>query len=139
VTFEDGLPLCLLPRESWQHVVACECGWSLATVDPLGNVRRCACNPRQLGNLFTSSLAFLWRESLRDFRSQAWNSAACNRCLAFARCGGGCAVSRYSEIGYAVDAFSDQFKPIVTPSADLRPRSRFRGQTVFSIAGDSSH
>lgn len=115
--FEDGLPLCLFPSEMWKHIHPCDCGWSLATVDPLGDVRRCACHSAVLGNLFTHDLTDLWSRGLADFRSADWMDPACTQCSLVDSCRGGCAVSAIRSEAHGPDVFARDFVPFL----DLRP------------------
>jgi radical SAM protein with 4Fe4S-binding SPASM domain len=111
-TFEDGFPLCLIEQADWEHVVPCECGTFLATVDPGGNVRRCACHPLMLGNLLETDLKTIWSDSLQEFRSLSWLNDACKSCTLLPQCRGGCAVSSSDcAKGFAPDIFQEQFVP----------------------------
>ncbi len=113
--FEDGFPLCLTDISNWEHIVPCECGTYLATVDPQGNVRHCACHPRTLGNILVDPLETIWNESesLKEFRSLEWLPQACKTCALRSCCRGGCSVSSAtSHEGFAPDAFADQFVPL---------------------------
>jgi len=112
IGFEDGLPLCLIPEEAWGYISACECGHTLATVDPSGNVRRCACHPQVLGNLLHVPLERIWRSKLAHFRSGDWLPPACSGCAVRSRCKGGCAVSAGTAEGYSSDVFSRMIRPI---------------------------
>jgi radical SAM protein with 4Fe4S-binding SPASM domain len=104
--YEDGFPLCLLDKEFWTYTIPCACGITSATIDPFGNFRRCACHPKQYGNILEASLRKLWSQALEEFRSLAWLSPACKECTLLSRCGGGCSVTLHSTIGHAVDHFS---------------------------------
>lgn len=113
IAFEDGLPLCLVAREKWNHIKPCECGHTLATVDPSGNVRRCACHPETIGNLLEVPIEQIWTDRLRQFRSGDWQSAACHTCSVFEQCRGGCAVSNAGSRGYSEDLFASMIRPIL--------------------------
>lgn len=131
--FEDGFPLCLTKQANWEHIVPCECGTFLATVDPQGNVRRCACHEKSLGNLFASDLATIWRETLSEYRSWNWLSEACQSCAVLAQCRGGCAVSAHDcADGFAPDVFSPYFVPI-KDLAVLPTRKGILGQQVITL------
>lgn len=113
VAFEDGFPLCLIDQSYWQHVVPCECGTFLATVDPQGNVRRCACHPHILGNLFKTELTEIWSHALETFRSLSWQDDSCKSCALFTQCRGGCPVSSpHNSQSFAPDVFHKQFVPL---------------------------
>jgi pyrroloquinoline quinone biosynthesis protein E len=115
-TFEDGFPLCLIEQADWEHVVPCECGTFLATVDPAGNVRRCACHPLVLGNLLETDLATIWSQSLQEFRSLSWLHESCQSCTLLQQCRGGCAVSSSDcARGFAPDVFSERCIPSTQP------------------------
>lgn len=111
-TFEDSFPLCLLDDELRTHTAPCDCGNTLANIDPYGNLRRCACHPGSLGNILQSPLRDLWREGLSHFRSLVWLSSDCQQCDLLRQCGGGCSVSSKSTQGYAPDRFAERFSPV---------------------------
>jgi len=130
-TFEDGFPLCLIEQADWEHVVPCACGTFLATVDPAGNVRRCACHPLVLGNLLETDLATIWSQSLQEFRSLAWLSEVCQSCTLVQQCRGGCAVSSSDcARGFAPDAFSERCIPSTHPPQATRGLS---GQHIITL------
>lgn len=111
--FEDGFPLCLIEENLWQYTEPCESGFILATVDPLGNLKRCACQMEHLGNILEVPLHELWQEKLQHFRSLEWFAPICKQCDLLLRCGGGCAISAPGITGYGVDRFSKNFIPII--------------------------
>lgn len=112
ITFEDGFPLCLTDQSNWSYIVPCECGIYLGTIDPVGNIRRCACHPNMLGNVLEEDISYIWSHSLQDFRSKNWMDNSCKSCSLLEACRGGCAVSSASSSqGYAPDIFSERFVP----------------------------
>lgn len=120
VAFEDSFPLCLIDEGFYSHTTACDCGVTLANVDPFGNLRRCACHPKNLGNILQTPLHELWQEGLRHFRSLDWLDEKCKNCDLIASCGGGCASSSHSAEGYGIDRFAQRFTPIaVSPYVSL--------------------
>lgn len=110
--FEDSFPLCLIDEEYRPYTEACDCGVTLGNVDPFGNVRRCACHPKNLGNVLSTPLNELWDRGLQHFRSNIWLDQKCQNCALLARCGGGCSVSGASDQGYGVDTFVADFKTV---------------------------
>lgn len=118
--FEDGFPLCLIDPRFWRHVRPCECGEDLLTVDPEGNVRRCACTIVHLGSILTTGLSPIWLDQLADYRSSSWYPDACKQCLLFERCRGGCSASGPSDSGYAADRLSDSFRPFRSLSSNMK-------------------
>lgn len=113
-SFEDGLPLCLFEEELHPYIIPCACGITSATIDPFGNFRRCACHPKQFGNILKTSFKKLWIEELGDFRSLTWLNPLCKNCGLLGQCGGGCSVTARSEAGHAKDRFAEYFVPVDT-------------------------
>lgn len=120
VIFEDSFPLCLIEEDYYKHTTACDCGVTLANVDPFGNLRRCACHPRNLGNILEIPLHELWQRGLEQFRSLDWLDAKCKNCNLLTICGGGCAVSSQSSEGYGADRFAQYFTSVASATSEAR-------------------
>ncbi len=113
--FEDGFPLCLIEEDLWQYTEPCESGFILATIDPFGNLRRCACQMEHLGNILEVPLHELWQKKLQHFRSLEWFAPVCQKCDLLLRCGGGCTISSPGITGYGADRFSKNFVSVTRP------------------------
>ena len=133
-TFEDGFPLCLTSETNWDYIVPCECGTFFATIDPQGNVRRCACHPNMLGNVLTTDLSTIWSSKLQTFRSLSWLNDACKSCALLPQCRGGCPVSSPNNPeGFAPDVFSDKFLPYRESSQHTQQIKGLLGQNIINI------
>ncbi|MEI7849011.1 MAG: radical SAM protein [Chloroflexota bacterium] len=111
IAFEDGFPYCLVDRKYWDLLVPCACGYTLITINPLGDVRYCACYKADLGNIFTTPLSEIWEASLRDYRMIENHPLPCQECLLVETCRSGCSVSGLNR-GSNKDFFSEQFRSI---------------------------
>jgi len=96
ISFEDPLPLCVIPENLKKYMHPCEWGITKVSVDALGNLSRCGADPRgSLGNLFETPLQELWNKSqqLSVFRNRDYLPLTCHRCAKVKSCGGGCPLS----------------------------------------------
>lgn len=105
VVLEDLVPLCLLDSRHWSRVVGCACGHGQATVDPWGNIRYCPCDPVGAQPLPEAT-------SVTGRRDIVVPAPACDSCVLYETCGGGCPASRANLLGTAKDGYFDDLRAI---------------------------
>jgi radical SAM protein with 4Fe4S-binding SPASM domain len=106
VVFEDPFPLCIVEQRHHRFLSRCEWGFSKGAIDAEGNISRCGSDPRyQIGNIFRTDLQWLWENSpiLKSFRTYKWLPERCQECALLRDCGGGCSLSRITELDHAPD------------------------------------
>lgn len=85
VRYGNPIPQCFAANSSR----GCLAGVAYCTIDPGGNMRPCNHSPTIVGNLLVCPLDDLWRsETMRRWRNLSPD--ACDACLAFYNCRGGC-------------------------------------------------
>lgn len=130
VVFEDGFPFCLVDSRHWDMIAPCACGYTLLTIDPIGEARYCSCHSASLGNVLTDSLTTIWTDHLTEYRAaQSRFPEACKECDVADVCKGGCSASGGRPSLDGCDIFEDELKPI-----KLDGRSR---PTALRICGQS--
>jgi radical SAM protein with 4Fe4S-binding SPASM domain len=131
VVLEDGFPFCLVDQKHWELMIPCACGYSLITIDPIGEARYCSCHGGSLGNILQKPLRQIWQESLKNYRQPSRYPKACMECALLEVCRGGCSASGWGE-NAGRDIFEDQLRPIKLAEGNPISPARIVGQQVVS-------
>ena len=92
-SFEDTLPLCVLPVEYKKYFSKCDWGTNKISLDMFGNYSKCCADPRYIvGNILDDSFFDNWNNSpeLLKRRSGLLVPQKCRECTDYESCGGGC-------------------------------------------------
>lgn len=131
IVLEDGFPFCLVDQKYWELMTPCACGYSLITINPVGEARYCSCHEDSLGNILKKPLGQIWEETLRAYRQPTRYPLACTQCTLLEVCRGGCSASGW-EKKEGRDIFEDKFRPIKSTEGNLTLPARIVGQKVVS-------
>lgn len=126
VVFEDGFPYCLVPKEAWDMLTPCGCGYTQLTIDPKGDLRHCLCQSDSLGSILQNSLSKIWHFELEEYRANYRHVEACSQCDLFNACRGGCSASGVNHRQERVDEFYEFFHPIKMDVAPTSVRTIYR-------------
>ncbi len=131
VVFEDGFPYCLVDQKYWELLLPCACGYSLITIDPIGEARYCSCHGSSLGNILQTPLNEIWQERLSTYRSIDRYPEPCRQCDLLEICRGGCSASGWADHA-GREMFEEELRPIKLQGEPLRTANRIIAQEVVS-------
>jgi len=135
VVFEDGFPFCLVNPEYWDIITPCACGFTLLTIDPVGDTRYCSGHGEILGNILRDPLTVIWKQRLRNYRAPMRHYLACLECDLLEACRGGCSASGHTKMDEGVDVFHEHFQPVKL-DGEIKPETKWiLGQSIHVDGG----
>lgn len=111
IVFEDPIPMCSIEDRYRKYMHPCEWGITKISVDYNGAFSRCGADVfHSFGSVFDEDIIEKWNTNtlLKRFRNKSYLPHKCIACEYFAKCGGGCPISRNPEKGFSVDYLANQ-------------------------------